>query len=200
MSSLDQVIEEVILLTENSPFIPPAATSDEIYKKFSDAPHLPPEYEEEGMWYVANCKLDAVFGVQEGSINIRKGPYGLKLVMKWLSEARKHHLWDSETDKARRLIEPAGWDSDSDRLLKVKMENILSYVKALINKKEMECQPPASPGSGVPPSSGSKGKKRPVDSTPDLDSNVSIHQLEKPPAKQSPRVEISLISSDGEEP
>ncbi|EGF98144.1 uncharacterized protein MELLADRAFT_96134 [Melampsora larici-populina 98AG31] len=120
-------------------------------------------YEEEGMWYVANSKLDAVFGLRDGSLNIRKGPYGLKLVVNWLSKARKHEMWDSDEDKARRLVKPPGWDSASDNLVKIKMENILLHVK------ELECQPPNLPDSGgpagpaVPLPDGSKGKKHDED-------------------------------------
>ncbi|KAH9820620.1 hypothetical protein DFH28DRAFT_923901 [Melampsora americana] len=99
---------------EKSPFIPLATTPDEIYKKSSDAQYLPPEYEEEGMWYASNCKLDVVFSVRKGSINIQKGHYGLKLVMKWLSKACRHNIWDSEANKARRLIKLAGCDLASD--------------------------------------------------------------------------------------
>ncbi|EGG05907.1 uncharacterized protein MELLADRAFT_87639 [Melampsora larici-populina 98AG31] len=120
--------------------------------------------------------------------------------MKWLGEARKHDLWDSEVDKARRLVKPPGWESDSDQVVKVKMENILWLVKVLINKKGMDCRPHSPPGSGPPPSSRGKGMKRRVVSKPNADPNASISQLEKPPAKQSQQVEIDLMSSDGDEP
>lgn len=139
MPSLDQVIEEVLLLTQNSPFILLATTSDQIYKTFSEEPYLPHEYAEEGMWYAANCKLDKVFGVRDLSMNIRKGPHGLPMAVNWLNKARKHELWDSEADKARRLVKNAGWDSDSDRLVKVRMENILSHVKGIFFSFSLSC-------------------------------------------------------------
>ncbi|EGG03477.1 uncharacterized protein MELLADRAFT_109324 [Melampsora larici-populina 98AG31] len=185
MPSLDQINEEIIRFTENSAAIPLGTTSDEIYKKFAEAPYLPPEYQEEGMWYAANCKLDALFGVREGSLNFRKGPYGLDLVVKWLNKARKHEMWDSEADKAKKLIKPPGWDSASDQIVKIKMERILSHLKEL---------------SGEPPASESKGVKRRVVSTPDVDQDVSISQLVQPPAKRSQPLEIHVISSDDEEP
>lgn len=129
MPSLDQVMEEIILLTEKSHSISLGTKSDYIYQQFTEAPYLSPEDADEGMWYVANTKLDNVFGLNEGPIHIRKGPCGLQLVVNWIREAQKNEKWDSEADQAKKQLKKTGWDSASDQLVKVKMEKILTHVK-----------------------------------------------------------------------
>ncbi|EGG06106.1 uncharacterized protein MELLADRAFT_87473 [Melampsora larici-populina 98AG31] len=69
--------------------------------------------DDEGMWYPVNTTLDAIFGVDCIKLEISKGPFGLPLVVEWVQQARKHHTWDG----------------DSDKLIKIKLDNIISALQ-----------------------------------------------------------------------
>lgn len=128
-SLLNTTIQETLALVEAHPEVAEATQNDKIYCMFDHPSYLSPADADEGMWFEANQKLDALFGRDTEPGNIRKGPYGLQRVIKWLEKARQHDTWDSPTDKLDKARKGSTWLSSSDRLLKLKMENIADKLK-----------------------------------------------------------------------
>ncbi|EGG10901.1 uncharacterized protein MELLADRAFT_92264 [Melampsora larici-populina 98AG31] len=110
MLTFDQTLNKIIRLCDNCPALREGTRQDKTYMRFSNPPTAD---EDEGMWYPVNTTLDAVFGVDCIKLEISKGPFGLPLVVEWVQQARKHHTWDG----------------DSDKLIKIKLDNIISALQ-----------------------------------------------------------------------
>ncbi|EGF96897.1 uncharacterized protein MELLADRAFT_92522 [Melampsora larici-populina 98AG31] len=196
MTLLNDVMKEALCLVESSPKIVTATYKDEIYKRFSNPPDVDEDDVDEGIWMTVNRKLDALFGRDDGHKHILKGPEGISLVIDWVNEARKHPSWDSPEDKEKKLQKKGGFDSASDRLVKLKFERICSKVKELEGSLQSETRP----AQAIP--NPSNGIKRRIVSNPTLDLNVAIAEEPKPPPKRQQKKTsgstMILISSDNE--
>ncbi|EGG09577.1 uncharacterized protein MELLADRAFT_104123 [Melampsora larici-populina 98AG31] len=111
MLSVDQTLRKIENLCNHCPGLRKGTRADMIFRCFTQSP-VP---DDEGMWFVANTTLDSVFGRDCIKENLSKGTVGLPLVIEWIQNARKHH----------------SWDADSDKLIKVKLDNIVSALKDL---------------------------------------------------------------------
>lgn len=110
MIPVDQTLQKIIDLSNHCPGLREGTREDQTYTSFSSAPVADAD---EGMWYPVNTTLDAVFGTDCIKRNISKGPFGLPMVVDWVHKARKHHTWDG----------------DSEKLIQIKLENIVSALK-----------------------------------------------------------------------
>ncbi|EGG05841.1 uncharacterized protein MELLADRAFT_87741 [Melampsora larici-populina 98AG31] len=185
MPSYEQIKSEILHLSKTCEHIRPATTDDEIYRCFVNPPKIDPEDIEEGMYLSVNKTMDSVFGAELLNKNVFTGPYGVDLVIKWSDKAREHKTWDKS----------------SDQLLKLKLERIRTH---LIDSGGL--LPNNSPiRAGLTASKNTpKGKKRRVVSqpSPDINSNKSVSNIDKPAAKrQQPEAPSSVvvISSDDDE-
>lgn len=110
MLSFDQTLQKITTLCNQCPSLREGTRKDLTFKTFSNAPVA---HAEEGMWYSVNSTLDSVFGRDCIKKNISKGTFGLPLVVEWVQKAQKHHTWDG----------------DSEKLIRVKLDNIISALK-----------------------------------------------------------------------
>lgn len=96
MPTFEEISVDLIHLSQNCPFVPAATSQDAIYNAFEGSPQVPPDLADEGMWSVVNNKMDSYFGDDVIETHLRTGPHGLKRVLQWLSDARKHPTWQHD--------------------------------------------------------------------------------------------------------
>ncbi|POW10326.1 hypothetical protein PSTT_06119 [Puccinia striiformis] len=67
-------------------------------QRFSCPPIIPQDEEEEGMFYVVNKSMDSLFGVKNCKENLRRGKYGIEVVLDYLKRARMDKTWTANDD------------------------------------------------------------------------------------------------------
>ncbi|EGF98711.1 uncharacterized protein MELLADRAFT_95461 [Melampsora larici-populina 98AG31] len=107
MLSFNETLQKIEELRNHCPGLREGTRKDPTYMTFSNAAVADPD---EGMWYSVNSNLDTVYGIDCINQNISKGRFGLPMVVIWIKDARKHHTWDA----------------DSDKLVKIKLDNIIT--------------------------------------------------------------------------
>lgn len=110
MLTFNQTLQKIEDLCNNCPGLREGTRKDQIYRTFCNAA-VPDD--DEGMWYSVNTDLDTAFGTDCIQKNISKGPLGLPMVVEWVRNARNHHTWDA----------------DCDKLVKIKLDNIITALK-----------------------------------------------------------------------
>lgn len=104
LPDLTALIARVIDLVRHCPQEVPIATrTNKIFEVFSGVPCVSPGYEEEGIWYDVDSKLNACFGIDNYKHNIMRGSLGIELVVKYISLARDHPQWTLDSDKLLML-------------------------------------------------------------------------------------------------
>ncbi|KNE89028.1 hypothetical protein PSTG_17517, partial [Puccinia striiformis f. sp. tritici PST-78] len=135
MSASNPVAElfaKILAISQSRSGIPLATRDDLIFQKFSCPPFIPQDEENEGMWYVVNKLMDSLFGVENCKENLRRGKYGIEVVIDYLKTARKHSSWNA------------------DELLVLKLERIYQCLKGKIYKFDLETDPPKKPSPKKP--------------------------------------------------
>ncbi|EGG12798.1 uncharacterized protein MELLADRAFT_87069 [Melampsora larici-populina 98AG31] len=170
MLSFEQTLQKITTLCNQCPSLREGTREDLTFKTFSNAPVTNAE---EGMWYSVNLTLDSVFGRDCIKKNISKGTFGLPLVVEWVRKAQKHQTWDG----------------DCDKLIRVKLDNIISALKDAGAEDNESEEPSVSKSVG--------GTKRRIVSNP------KTSKTPKPPAKQPKTTSTNdsntiVLSSDDE--
>ncbi|KAH9820386.1 hypothetical protein DFH28DRAFT_1121611 [Melampsora americana] len=158
MLSLDQTLQRILELCNHCPSLWEGTREDPTFMRFSNAPVAD---DDKGMWYPVNTTLDDVFGKDCIQINVSKGPFGLPMVVDWVQKAWKHHTWDA----------------DSEKLIKVKLDNIVSALQDAGAEDKFVEQPDCT-----------VGKKQRVLSNPKISNVVD------PPSKQA-RLELNVVDN-----
>jgi hypothetical protein len=57
-----------------------------IFQQFSCPAVVPPDEEDEGMWYVVNENMDSLFGVENCKKNVKSGKFGIEVVLEYLKK------------------------------------------------------------------------------------------------------------------
>jgi hypothetical protein len=68
---IQDLFTKILLISQPASQIPQATKNDLIFQQFSCPPIIPGDKEDEGMWFVVNKKMDAVFGVDNCKKNLR---------------------------------------------------------------------------------------------------------------------------------
>ena len=95
-NSIDQLFSKILTVSQTAYQIPQATTNDPIYLHFNSPLTIPDDEEDEGMWFVVNKKMDSLFGVENCKRNLRRGKFGIKLVIDYLKKAREHSSWNAD--------------------------------------------------------------------------------------------------------
>lgn len=121
MSQIDKKIDDLVastmILSQNCPAgsIRAATQNDKIFQTFCEPPMLSISDAEEGIGWLINSKMDAIFGVDKIDTELFTGPFGIELMLKWISRARIHETWKKDTN--------------GQMLLKLKLERICDVLK-----------------------------------------------------------------------
>lgn len=96
---LTSLIARVVDLVINCHGLPVATRDDKIFSVFSDVPRISSGYEEEGIWYDVDSKLNSCFGIDNYKDHMMCGPLGIELAVKYISLARDHPQWTHDCEK-----------------------------------------------------------------------------------------------------
>lgn len=100
---IEQLFSKILTVSQSAYQIPQATRNDQIYLQFNSPPTISDDEEDEGMWLVVNKKMDSLFGVENCKQNLRRGNFGIKLVIEYLKKARDHPLWNADKLLALKL-------------------------------------------------------------------------------------------------
>ena len=95
-NTIHQLFSKILTVSQTAFPIPQATRDDPIYLQFSSPPTVSEDEEDEGMWFVVNKKMDSLFGVENCKQNLRRGKFGIKLVIDYLKKAREHSSWNAD--------------------------------------------------------------------------------------------------------
>ncbi|KAH9441407.1 hypothetical protein Pst134EB_030073 [Puccinia striiformis f. sp. tritici] len=91
-----ELLAKILAISQSSSGIPQATRDDRIFRQFSCPPIIPQDDEDKGMWYIVNKAMDSLFGVENCKQNLRRGKYGIEVVLDYLKKAREHSSWSED--------------------------------------------------------------------------------------------------------
>ncbi|KAA1095830.1 tigger transposable element derived 3 [Puccinia graminis f. sp. tritici] len=95
-NQVQDLFAKILVISQSDSQIPPATRNDLVFQRFSCPPIIPEDDEDEGMWFVVNKSLDSLFGVENCKDNLRRGKYGIEVVLDYLKRAREHSSWNAD--------------------------------------------------------------------------------------------------------
>jgi hypothetical protein len=103
-STVDDLLEKILLISQSPSQIPHATQHDLIYQQFSCPPIVSADEEDEGIWYVVNKNMDSLFGAENYKKNIKRGKFGIEVVLEYLKKARQNSLWNADELLELKLV------------------------------------------------------------------------------------------------